>query len=104
MQYSYITFSNYIIVCWEFGFKVPLQAYLVAVFHLPVTWKWNSGLYEVQKNRAKRVRIRREVCRQTFVCFEVVVLVINIISFIKVEVMILCVVDFEMLEQLYHTF
>jgi hypothetical protein len=88
MQYLCINFSNYIIVCWEFGFKVPLQAYLVAVFHLPVTWKWNSGLYEVQKNRAKRVQICREVCRQTFVCFDVVVLGINIISFIKVEVMI----------------
>lgn len=38
-----------------------------------------------------------------FMCFEVVLLVINKISFIKVEVMILCVVDFEMLEQLYYT-
>jgi hypothetical protein len=31
-------------------------------------------------------------------------LAINIISFIIVEVMILCVVNFEMFEQLYYTF
>lgn len=31
---------------WEFEFKVPLQAYPIAVFHLPVTWKWNPGLCE----------------------------------------------------------
>jgi hypothetical protein len=37
-------------------------------------------------------------------CFEVAVLTINIIYFIKAEVMILCVVDSEMLEQLHYTF
>jgi hypothetical protein len=89
---------------WEYGFKVPLQDYLLAVFHLPVTWKWNSGLCEAQKNRAKRVQICREVCRQGFMCFEVVVLAINIISFINVEVMNVSIVDFEMLEQLHDTF
>ena len=103
MQYSCITFFELYNSVLGIRVQSPVAGLSRSCLSPACNLEMEFRSLEVQKNRAKRVQIRREVCRQTFVCFEVVVLVTNIISFIKVEVMILCVVDFEMLEHLYYT-